>query len=273
MGSPLSLMPPAPCTWPIDRYCYQNWLPQVDGAVNVNDPEYPTKLAIQLACEDTAVQVLWALSGRQYGICPTLVRPCAEAHQPLEGRWGPIGAFTVGMLVGLDDFGDIFTMQDGWCGKCLISSPRAVDLPGPVYQDATGNYPVSVMIHDYVLDEDEYSVEGDRLFHLHGEWPFQDFSRELGEHNTWSVAYWRGTPPPAILSRFAGVLTNEFIQASCGGKCRIPRTVQHISRGGVSFDTFNPDNIYSTGKTGIPEIDMWLASINPNKLMQAPTVL
>jgi hypothetical protein len=263
----MASLPPAPCTWPIDRSCFQA-LPET------GDPTYATALAIQLACEDIAVNVLWSLSGRQFGICPALVRPCAEAHQPLHGRWGPIGAFTVGMLISLDDFGDVFSVADGyWHGKCLISSPRAVQLPGPVYQDATGNYPITVMIGDEILDIDEYIVENDTLHKTWGEWPFQDFSKELGEHGTWSVAYWRGLPPPAIAARFTGLLAYEFIQASCGGKCRLPRTVQHISRAGVSYDTFNPNNIYATGKTGLPEIDMWLSTINPHALMQAPSVI
>jgi hypothetical protein len=266
MASPLSPQPPAPCTWPIDRFCYETWLPPEE------DPSYNTKLAIQLASEDAAVQVLWALSGRQFGICPAQVRPCAEAHQPLEGRWGPIGAFTVGVLVGLDDFGDVFAMEGGWHGKCLISSPRAVQLPGPVYQDNSGDYPVVVQIHDYILDDDEYTVEGDVLHRWHGEWPFQDYSKEIGEHGTWSVSYWRGTPPPAYVARFVGVLTNEFIQASCGGKCRLPKTVTHLSRGGVSYEV-DPLAILNAGKTGLPEIDMWLATVNPHALMAPPSVM
>jgi hypothetical protein len=259
-------MPAAPCTWPIDR-CM---LPPLPDPL---EPDYSEALGWQLAAEDVAVRILWALSGRQFGICQTMVRPCADEHQPLRGRWGPVGVGYIAWMV-LDDWGDMDDADSWIChGRCLISSPQAVHLPGPVYQDATGNYPIVVQIHDYVLDPNDYTVEGDVLHRRWEHWPRQNFARPLGEHNTWSVTYWRGTPPPAGAARFAGIMTKEIMLAGSGGKCRLPATVTSMSRAGVSYGVFNPQQIYDTGKTGIPEIDVWLASINPHHLLQAPSVI
>lgn len=261
MSTPTSA---APCTWPIDRTV----LPELPDPL---EPDYAAKLATQLAAEDIAVGILWALSGRQFGICHTVVRPCADEHQPLRGTWGPVGTGFFAWAI-LDDFsGDI--LDDIGChGRCLISSPQAVHLPGPVYQDTTGDYPIVVQIHDYVLDLDEYSVEGDVLHRRHEIWPRQNLAKPLGEHQTWSVSYWRGSPPPAGAARFAGILAKEIILAGTGGKCRLPGTVTHISRGGVSYE-IDPRRIYDTGKTGIAEIDLWLAAINPHAMQQAPSVI
>jgi hypothetical protein len=260
-----SPIPLAPCTWPIDR----SVLPALPAT---NDPKYAAAFATQLACEDIAVSVLWALSGRQFGICETFMRPCADEHQPLEGVWGPVGTGWISQVVAFD--GDWI---GGWFGgrsahRCVISSPQAVHLPGPVYLDDTGDYDVTVYIGDKVLDDDEYEIEGDVLHRRHGDWPRQMFAKPMGEHGTWGVAYWRGTPPPAGAARFVGCLASEFIAACTGGKCRLPATVTRVSRAGASYEV-DPSAIYAAGKVGVPEIDMFLASINPHHLQQAPSVI
>jgi hypothetical protein len=34
----------------------------------------------------------------------------------------------------------------------------------------------------------------------------------------------------------------------------------------------DPTNLYQDGKTGIPEIDLWLSAVNPYHLISAPEV-
>jgi hypothetical protein len=41
----------------------------------------------------------------------------------------------------------------------------------------------------------------------------------------------------------------------------------------VSYQVYNPQQIYADGKTGLSEVDLWLATVNPNHLMAAPSVL
>ena len=269
-GTPGVIQAAASCTWPIDRSLFPA-LPD-----QTTDPNgYAAALTVQLACEDMAVGVLWALSGRQFGVCETFVRPCADEHQPLEGIWGPLGTSQVAAMVafGEDWSGELL----GWFGgraahRCVISSPQAVHLPGPVYTDDSGDFDLVVYIEGTVLAPDEYVLEGDVLHRVDDIWPRQMFARPMGDEGTWGVSYWRGTPPPPGTARFVGCLANEFILACSGKNCRLPSTVTNVSRTGVSYSV-NPSVIYASGKTGIPEVDMWLASVNPHALMQAPTVI
>jgi hypothetical protein len=46
-----------------------------------------------------------------------------------------------------------------------------------------------------------------------------------------------------------------------------------VSRQGVTYRAYDPAVIYASGKTGLAEIDGWLAAVNPNALTAAPTVI
>ena len=240
--SAVTTMPAAVCQeWPIDGGC----LPVAAT---------PEEQAALDAAKDLAVDVLWALSGRQYGVCPALARPCPLQRSPLP---------SVSLLY-LSGWRDT---SCGCAGRCVLSGPRMVHLPGPVQSV------VEVNVEGVIQDPSEYQLEGDILYRVGDSWPYQDLSRPLGEDGTWSVTYMRGIPVPKGLGRLTGLLVAEFYNACTGGKCRLPRTVTEVSRQGVTHRMFDPGEIYSSGKTGIPEIDLWLAAVNPHHLMQAPTVV
>lgn len=57
------------CSWPTDRSC-----------LTVPDDGDEVGMAQLEAAENLAVQVLWALSGRQYGVCPVIARPCPQGY-------------------------------------------------------------------------------------------------------------------------------------------------------------------------------------------------
>lgn len=110
------------CQWPIDMKC----LPEItdDNAQQVRD------------AADTAVLVLWALTGRRFGICPTeYVLPPAEGGCPPDPR-----------LVG----GEWYNLPPG--------PTRRVQLPGPVVEvtrveDDEGNaLPIPVVDGDTLLN-------------------------------------------------------------------------------------------------------------------------
>jgi hypothetical protein len=131
---------------------------------------------------------------------------------------------------------------------------------------------VEVVIEGVVLDESEYRLEGDLLYRVGTDWPKQDLTRPLDEPGTWSVTYLRGNPPPPGSAKLVGQLAAEFLAACNGGKCRLPRRVRSVTRQGVTYDMVDPTDIYATGKTGIPEVDLWLSSVNPHHIMTAPEV-
>jgi hypothetical protein len=248
------------CSWPIDSEC----LPPLDPDAD------PTQ---QKHAEDLAVSVLWALSGRQFGVCPVIARPC---RQPCGGAVG-IGNVD-GMLVNGYAVGSWFPVWDGahWrnvacgCGpRCSWVAPNVVHLvsAGQPVQEVT-----EVVIAGEVLDDAEYRLEGDLLYRIGADWPTQDLTRPLDEPGTWSVTYTRGNPPPPGAAKLVGLLAAEFLAACSGGKCRLPRRVQTVTRQGVSYQMVNPVDIYREGRTGLDEIDLWLSSVNPHHLMSAPVV-
>ncbi|OHU29023.1 hypothetical protein [Mycobacteroides chelonae] len=246
------------CEWPIDRSCLPP-LPALDDNPTPEQQEaYDDALARRNGAEDIAVQVLHALSGRQFGACETTARPCPSYAQ----------GFGYGPFVLTFDGGDWLNWPCGCLGSCSVSGPRVVHLPGPVAEI------VSVTIAGADLAESDYQLEGNALYRKGGvSWPSQDLGRPLGEAGTWSVKYRRGYPVPAGVDKLVGQLAREFI-AACDDDdtCRLPRTLVATTRRGVSHQ-FDPSKVLAAGKTGLTEVDLWLSAVNPHHLQQAPEVL
>lgn len=248
------------CNWPIDESC----LPELPEESSGDDPEYLAAVLSMESAKALATQVLWALSGRQFCLVETSVRPCPSPCSPAMQRYSPPSSY------------EVFSWRDhGWMptgcgcvGQCVKSGPAMVHLPGPVAEI------LGVVIDGEELDPSEYVVEGNVLYRTGAAWwPPQNLGRPVTEPGTWQVTYLRGQSPPPETAKLLGLLTAEFYNACTGGKCRLPRTVAEVSRQGVTHRIVNPNDIYSTGKTGIPEIDLWLSAVNPHHLMSAPSVL
>lgn len=248
-------------TWPIDRTGF----PELPTLGDPPSDEYVKALAERNAAESLAVMVLHALTGRQFGLQEVTVRPCPESPCDSRGRYS--GGVTSYLLS---------WEGDGWisvpCGcfgsRCRRGGPRAVHLPGPVHSVT------EIKIAGVILDSAVWVVEGNVLYRRETIWPPQHLGRPAGEAGTWTVKYLRGIEVPAALASLAGILAGEFLAAVGGdNKCRLPRTVTVAARQGVTYRVYDPAVIYANGKTGLPEIDLVLASINPNHLAAAPTVI
>jgi hypothetical protein len=221
------------CSWPVDRSC----LPAVDA---------PIDIAKQTYAEELAIHTLWSLSGRQFGVCPVIMRPCQEFTPVLMNgiSWRYVGC--------------------GCAGLCDWRAPSVVHL-------ISAGFPIQavteVKIGAAVLDASQYTLEGDLLYRAgNAAWPSQNLALPLGQDGTWSVTYTRGNPVPAGVGVLVGLLTKEYISACSGGRCKLPRRVRSVSRQGVTMDMVDPTDIYATGKTGLPEIDLWLSAVNPHRL-------
>ena len=251
-----------PCSWEIDRSCLPP-LPVVGtGEGEVAQEVYDEALSRQNTAEDTAVMVLWSLSGRQFGACEYTIRPCPAQGFPAYPWLG--SDYLVLML----DATRWTHSPCGCVGGCEVSGPRVVHLPGPAAAI------VAVTIDGVVLPDAEYQLEGDALYRTGGaSWPSQNLGAPLGETGTWSVTYTRGLDPPAGAAKMAGQLALEFI-AACDDEttCRLPRTLVATNQRGNSH-VFDQSKILKAGKTGLPEVDLWLAAVNPNHLLAAAEVL
>lgn len=243
---------PTLCDWPVDRSCY----PAVEGDLDMAKQRY---------AEELAVQVLWSLSGRQFGVCPVVLRPCSQLsyvsrYGGQDFPWYPLW-----------DGGAWRNVTCGCIGQCDWRAPTVVHL------STTTGLPIQevleVKVGATVLDESAYVLEGDLLYRTGGiAWPSQDLSKPLGSEGTWSVTYTRGNPVPAGVGVFVGLLAKEFMNACNGGKCRLSRRVQSVVRQGVSTEMMNPSAVYADGRTGLDEIDIWIKAVNPHTLAQPPKV-
>lgn len=236
-------------TWPVDRTC----LPDI---AELSDAE---ELKLQEAI-DTAVMVLWAFTGRQYAIEDLEVRPCPHddrAHWDGNGTpWSPA-------LIA----GQWFNLPGCW-SECTPHGDGVVQLPGPV------TAVTAVTVDGVLIDSSGWRREGDYLYRTNGgAWPGQDYSRPLGSPGTWSVSYQRGVRPPAGAASMVGQLAKEFYAVCTGGKCRLPRRWQSVTRQGVTIQRADPTDLLANNQTGIPEIDTWVHALNPNKLAQPARVV
>lgn len=234
-------MTTSPCTWPVDRTC----LPDTDN-----------QAAIQEAV-DTAVGVLWALTGRRFGVCPVEARPCPPGTT---GHGVPL-APGPGWVPYLDD-GTIRNVPT--CTTVACDRAGMIVLPGPVHK-----------LLGFTVDGDDIDlssivVHGDRIARRDNHpWPPQNLAAVEGDPGTWSIRYLRGTPPPAGAAHAVGALAREFHAACTGGKCALPRRTTQVQRQGVTVSLVDPQDIYDSGATGITEVDLWIRAHNPNR-MQAP---
>jgi hypothetical protein len=236
------------CAWDLDPGC-------LTAEWEATDPE------VQVRAQGLATAALRRLSGYRVGGCPITVRPCLRSCSSTgwyAGRgWGPT------------------QLVDGtWvnsCGcqtDCSCTALCEVTLAGPVG-------PVSwVKVDGVEISVDDYRIDGSRLVWTGSTdcpWPIcQDMAAADTEPGTFAVRYLNGHAPDSLAAYAAGVLAMEFAKACTGSKCRLPASVTAVSRQGVSFEV--AAGTFTSGFTGIREVDAWIGLWNPDNLRQVSTV-
>lgn len=236
------------CVWPVDRTCLPSDVSSPDDVARLNE-------AI-----DTAVGVLWALTGRRFGCQRVIARPCPHPVDSMGDYDLPVTYMPTLFA------GDWYNVGCGQSG-CSPNGPTNVILPGPVSEVLT------VTIDGVELDAASYRLEGNRLYRVEGEWPRQDLAKPAGSDGTWSVEYLRGEAPPSGAAMAVGQLAKEFWNVCTGGKCRLPKRTQQIQRQGISITRADPTDILAQKQTGLPEVDMWIKAHNPNGLDSQTVVM
>jgi hypothetical protein len=67
--------------------------------------------------------------------------------------------------------------------------------------------------------------------------------------------------PPGAAS-MARLLAEEGVKASRGESCMLPDRIQTITRQGISWTVFDPQDFLEKGGTGISTVDLWLSAAN-----------
>jgi hypothetical protein len=126
------------------------------------------------------------------------------------------------------------------------------------------------------IDDHQYLVR------LDGQgWPCcQDMTADptLGEPNTFQVSYDYGKLPPIGGVRAAASLACQLALACDptavdNGACRLPKRITSITRQGVTLAVLDPLTLFAEGRTGIPEVDLWLESLRYGDAHRRASVL
>lgn len=112
-----------------------------------------------------------------------------------------------------------------------------------------------ITIGGTILDPSEYSLLNGELVSRTGSWGVCDAP---------IVTYEYGRNAPALGRMAARRLANELLLASKGSAdCALPANVTSIQRQGLAIDIWDPNEFLDKGKTGLYEVDLFIATSNP----------
>lgn len=212
----------------------------------------PSGIDADLAANATA-ELLFALSGYQYGTVTEKVRPFRAANTCacVSGIGGNAYSFP-------------WTSHSAWsrAASCACGGPSYLRLLAPVIDV------VAVTVDGETLEpDDDFTLyDGQWLIRGNGAgWPCcQDLTLPSTEAGTWAVTYEHGIAVPAAGKVAAQALGCEIAKAMGGDTdCAFSGRVQTVSRDGVSAQVviLDADSMLNAGRTGIQIVDLWLSTL------------
>lgn len=89
-----------------------------------------------------------------------------------------------------------------------------------------------------------------------------------------TVQYEYGVQPPALGKIACKKLAEQLLLAIDGNitGCELPQGVTSVSRQGINFEIFDPQEFLDKGRVGIYEVDLFLSTVNPAKAKKRPRV-
>jgi hypothetical protein len=244
--------------WPLIQEC----LPECWKA----DPAEWTPL--QRASVRASAAILRRLTAGVFNLCPVKIRPCRARCQYNRYRYldASLQPWTPVMLDGA-----IYHLTCG-CqggGECGCGPLSEIVLDPFAYSIA------EVKVDGVVLAPSAYRVDDHRrLVRVDGgSWPdCQDMAKADTQPGTFSVSYWTGSPPDPGASFALTDLAVEWWKACQQKSCALGENVKSVARQGITYDI---DTVYESireGRTGIKRVDLWILSVNPNRLRRRMAV-
>lgn len=219
-----------------------------------------------------AARVLWAATGRRFGLEQVAVRPSRPVNTPLY-RTYPVGFAGYGFwtLFGVNGGAAFQVIGTCGCGPEAITGMSTCSCSGAsiAIPDEVSSI-VSVMVDGVTLDPSAYTLLGGYLTRTDGlVWPnVQNFAVPLGQPGTWAVTYMQGTAVPDDLNDAAGIYACQIGAAVTGGSCQLPNRVQSVTRQGLDIQYIDPGNYLQENRTGYDLVDTVIATYNPHGLTQ-----
>lgn len=247
-----------PCSWAIDTGCDPNW-------ATYSQP-------IKDSATAYATTVLWAATGRRFGLCARTVRPCGKECSGDNGYFNGGWYWSEGSWLPYIWQGE---WRNCWCGCagalgcCGCRVDCQVYLPGPV------NSIISVFVDGTAVDPSTYRVDNGQWLvrtvatqsDVNPCWPlFQNFNVGPSATGSFVVSYLQGLAVPADLQRAAGELASEYAKACLGQACRLPQRATSIARQGVTVSLVDVDTLLNKGLTGLFTVDQVIRTYNPSGL-------
>lgn len=203
-----------------------------------------------------ASEILWAATGRQYGLCEVTVRPCYTKDCDACNIVVSTGFPWIPILEN-GEWTNISCLQNG----CVCENLCSVALPYPVNEVTTVTVNgVEVLAESYRVDQFRNLVRTD------GEcWPrCQD---------DWSVTLTYGRAPTPLIVMATAALACELAK-SCtpGTSCQLPKRMQSMTRQGVTVGFIDPMEFLGQGMTGIYLVDLAIRKANPKGLLKQASV-
>lgn len=197
---------------------------------------------------DVASEILFVLSGRQFGVAtqtvrPRSLRPSCPSRACLGGDGG-------------------FPERGGSCGGRTRSIRDGIGVPIVGVTE--------LWVDGALLPAGSYRVTPDAIIRTDGgAFPCcQDPDSPRTEAGTLEVTYTWGKqiPDSGVLAarEFACQLALAAAPATAG-KCRLPARVQTISRQGVTMALLDPQTFLDEGRTGLYLVDLFLGAFNPGR--------
>lgn len=126
----------------------------------------------------------------------------------------------------------------------------------------------SVQVDGQILDPSQYSLRNNAYIVRN-----QPYTWVLSTTNEIIVTYTHGVRPPRAGKAAATRLANEIILWYLGdARCALPERITSVSRQGVSYTILDPQDFIGQGKTGIYEVDSFIAAANPDKQRKKPAI-
>lgn len=238
---------------------------------------------LETLCAEAATaasEFLYEETGRIFsGLCgPVTVRPVQRPVDADSRGWGarlsPLGWFASWGLA--SSYGSQITGVMSHYGP---TEPPTITLPYPVREI------MQVKIDGIVIPPVEYELRDfQTLVRIRPEasstptarygWPTSQ-KQDLPDtqEGTFSVTFMFGNDPPANGQIAARKLAEYIVVPQLGDASKYPRRVTSITRQGVSAAITDIVNVMQkSGSTGIYEVDLFLRSVNPNKLQRQAVV-
>jgi hypothetical protein len=216
-----------------------------------------------------ATELLWAMSGRQFGTCTTTLRPCRRQcyDQAWWTRYGTpweAGYTAPGFSYGTGWNGFWFDLSCGSCaGGCSCSEISEVELPSPVSEI------IMVRMDGTPMATGAYRVDNNRLLvRTDGQrWPrCNNLALDDSQPGTWSVTASYGSEVPVGGQLAVGEMACQILKAMDGQDCMLPAGVQQLVRQGVTINLPQIGTLIREGITGLYLVDQFLSSVNPSRL-------